>query len=142
MIKTRKLHTFSMITNVKSYTFSRIRIKNSCANPRIEMRFVKYLLLFASLLTKTCQNDIPRFWTTFLFSGPPLFSFLSSSSFCKDTMNILISQEKMGDNIKKVAILFVISDFCSIFAYGLIRPRAMTSVFVDEIDFVSSSMKF
>ena len=29
-------------------------------------------------------------------------------------MNILISQEKMGDNIKKVAILFVISDFCSI----------------------------
>jgi len=31
-------------------------------------------------------------------------------------MNILISQEKMGDNIKKVAILFVISDFCSIFA--------------------------
>ena len=31
-------------------------------------------------------------------------------------MNILISQEKMGDNIKKVAILFVISDFCSILA--------------------------
>ena len=57
-------------------------------------------------------------------------------------MNILISQEKMGDNIKKVAILFVISDFCSIFAYGLIRLRGMTSVFVDEIDFVSSSMKF
>lgn len=39
-------------------------------------------------------------------------------------MNILISQEKMGDNIKKVANLFVVSDF------------------VDEIDFVSSSMKF
>ena len=65
-----------------------------------------------------------------------------TESFCKDTMNILISQEKMGDNIKKVVNLFVISDFCSIFAYGLIRPRAMTSVFVDEIDFVSSSMKF
>jgi hypothetical protein len=31
-------------------------------------------------------------------------------------MNILISQEKMGDNIKKMANLFVISDFCSIFA--------------------------
>ena len=31
-------------------------------------------------------------------------------------MNILILQEKMGDNIKKVANLFVISDFCSIFA--------------------------
>lgn len=30
------------------------------------MCFVKYLLLFASLLTKPCQNDIPRFWTTFL----------------------------------------------------------------------------
>lgn len=57
-------------------------------------------------------------------------------------MNILISQGKWGDNIKKVAILFVISDFCSIFAYGLIRLRVMTSVFVDEIDFVSSSMKF
>ena len=39
----------------------------------------------------------------------------------------------MGDNIKKVANLFVISDFCSIFAFGLIRPRVMTSVFVDEI---------
>ena len=63
-------------------------------------------------------------------SGPPLFSFLSSSSSCKDTMNILISQEKMGDNIKKMANLFVISDFCSIFAFGLIRPRGMTSVFV------------
>ena len=48
----------------------------------------------------------------FLVSGPPLFSFLSSSSFCKDTTNILISQEKMGDNIKKMANLFVISDFC------------------------------
>ena len=54
----------------------------------------------------------------------------------------MISQEKMGDNIKKVAILFVISYFCSIFANGLIRLRVMTSVFVDEIDFVSSSMKF
>ena len=53
-----------------------------------------------------------------------------TESFCKDTTNILISQEKMGDNIKKVAILFVISDFCSIFAFGLIRPRVMTSVFV------------
>ena len=64
------------------------------------------------------QNGISRFWTTFLdhLSGPPLFSFLSSSSFCKDTMNILILQEKMGDNIKKMANLFVISDFCSIFA--------------------------
>ena len=127
MIKTRKLHTFSMITNVKSYTFSRIRIKNSCTNPRIEMCFVKYLLLFASLLTKTCKMTFlvsgPPFWSTFLFSGPPLFSFLSSSSFCNDTMNILISQEKWGNNIKKVAILFVISDFCSIFANGLIRPR-------------------
>ena len=30
---------------------------------------------------------------------------------------------------------------CS-FAFGWIRLRAMTSVFVDEIDFVSSSMKF
>ena len=30
-------------------------------------------------------------------------------------MNILISQEKMGDNIKKVANLFVIFDFCSIY---------------------------
>ncbi|OXL45520.1 hypothetical protein CFT61_02025 [Segatella copri] len=30
-------------------------------------------------------------------------------------MNILISQEKMGDNIKKVANLFAISDFCSIY---------------------------
>ena len=38
-----------------------------------------------------------------------------TESFCKDTTNILISQEKMGDNIKKVAILFVISDFCSIY---------------------------
>ena len=75
-------------------------------------------------------------------------------------MNILISQEKMGDNIKKVANLFVISDFCRskaalgnlkaafialvciYFAFGWIRLRAMTSVFVDEIDFVSSSMKF
>ena len=99
------------------------------------------------------QNGISRFWTTFLdhLSGPPLFSFLSSSSFCKDTTNILISQEKMGDNIKKMANLFVISDFCSIFAeaklhsaiwkqafialvciyfaFGLIRPRVMTSVF-------------
>ena len=65
----------------------------------------------------------------FLVSGPPLFSFLSSSSFCKDTTNILISQEKMGDNIKKMANLFVISDFCSIFAFGWIRPRVMTSVF-------------
>ena len=27
----------------------------------------------------------------------------------------MISQEKMGDNIKKVANLFVISDFCSIY---------------------------
>ena len=45
-------------------------------------------------------------------------------------MNILISQEKMGDNIKKVANLFVISDFCSIFANGLIRFRVMMSVFV------------
>ena len=53
-----------------------------------------------------------------------------TESFCKDTTNILISQEKMGDNIKKVANLFVISDFCSIFANGLIRPRVMTSVFV------------
>jgi hypothetical protein len=53
-----------------------------------------------------------------------------TESFCKDTTNILISQEKMGDNIKKVANLFVVSDFCSIFAFGLIRPRAMTSVFV------------
>lgn len=79
------------------------------------------------------------FGTTFLVH---LFSFLSSFSFCKDTINILISQEKMGDNIKKVANLFVISDFCSIFANGLIRLRVMTSVFVDEIDFVSSSMKF
>ena len=67
---------------------------------------------------------------------------LTTNSICKDTMNILISQEKMGDNIKKVANLFVISDFCSIFAFGLIRLRVMTSVFVDEIDFVSSSMKF
>ncbi|WP_337498707.1 hypothetical protein [Segatella sp.] len=77
------------------------------------------------------QNGISRFWTTFLdhLSGPPLFSFLSSSSFCKDTTNILMSQEKMGDNIKKMANLFVISDFCSIFAFGLIRPRVMTSVF-------------
>ena len=57
-------------------------------------------------------------------------------------INILVSQEKMGDNIKKVANLFVISDFCSIFANGLIRLRVMTSVFVDEIDFVSSLMKF
>jgi len=31
-------------------------------------------------------------------------------------MNILILQEKMGDNIKKVANHFVIFDFCSIFA--------------------------
>lgn len=38
-----------------------------------------------------------------------------TESFCKDTTNILISQEKIGDNIKKVAILFVISDFCSIY---------------------------
>ena len=53
-----------------------------------------------------------------------------TESFCKDTTNILISQEKMGDNIKKVANLFVISDFCRIFAYGLILPRVMTSVFV------------
>ena len=31
MIKTRKLHTFSMITNVKTYTFSRISLrKQSC----------------------------------------------------------------------------------------------------------------
>ena len=58
----------------------------------------------------------------------------------------------MGDNIKKVVNLFVISDFCSIFAiaklhsailkaafialvciyfaFGWIRLRAMTSVFV------------
>ena len=41
MIKTRKLHTFSMITNVKLYTFSRIRIKNSHINPRIEVGIVK-----------------------------------------------------------------------------------------------------
>ena len=53
-----------------------------------------------------------------------------TESFCKDTTNILISQEKMGDSIKKVAILFVISDFCSIFAFGWIRLRAMISVFV------------
>ena len=50
----------------------------------------------------------------FLVSGPPLFSFLSSSSFCKDTMNILISQEKMGDNIKKwriflLSLIFAVS---------------------------------
>lgn len=66
MIKTRNLHTFSMITNVKSYTFSRIRIKNSCTNPRVEMCFVKYLLLFASFVDENLQNDIPRFWSTFL----------------------------------------------------------------------------
>ncbi len=41
---------------------------------------------------------------------------LTTNSICKDTMNILILQEKMGDNIKKMANLFVISDFCSIFA--------------------------
>lgn len=41
MIKTRKIHTFSMITNVKLYTFSRIRIKNSHINPRIEVGIVK-----------------------------------------------------------------------------------------------------
>ena len=39
---------------------------------------------------------------------------LTTNSICKDTMNILILQEKMGDNIKKMANLFVISDFCSI----------------------------
>ena len=41
MIKTRKKHTFSTITKVKSYTFSRIRIKNSHINPRIEVGIVK-----------------------------------------------------------------------------------------------------
>ena len=41
MIKTRKKYTFSTITKVKPYTFSRIRIKNSHINPRIEVGIVK-----------------------------------------------------------------------------------------------------
>ena len=41
MIKTRKKYTFSTITKVKSYTFSRIRIKNNHINPRIEVGIVK-----------------------------------------------------------------------------------------------------
>lgn len=117
-------------------------------------RYCKVNLAIIPIAGDKLQNGISRFWTTFLdhLSGPPLFSFLSSSSFCKYTMNIQISQEKMGDNLKKVANLFVISDFCSIFAeaklhsvilkqvfialvciyfaIGLIRLRAMTSVFV------------
>jgi hypothetical protein len=44
-------------------------------------------------------------------------------------MNILISQEKMGDNIKKVAILFVISDFCSIFAEAKLHSAILKASF-------------
>ena len=61
-----------------------------------------------------------------MFSG---WLFMRYPSFCKDTMNILISQEKMGDNIKKVANLFAISDFCSIFANAKLHSAILKASF-------------
>lgn len=79
MIKTRKLHTFSMIANVKSYTFSRIRIKMAAQIRELRRFFVKYLLLFP-LLTITCKMAFLVFLTTFRFLGrlklPSLFLLL------------------------------------------------------------------
>ena len=62
-----------------------------------------------------------------MFSG---WLFMRYPSFCKDTTNILISQEKMGDNIKKVANLFVISDFCSIFANAKLHSAILKASFL------------
>ncbi len=42
------------------------------------MCFVKYLLMFASFVDENLQNDIPRFWTTFLVH---LLVFWSTSFF-------------------------------------------------------------
>ena len=58
-----------------------------------------------------------------------------TESFCKDTTNILISQEKMGDNIKKVANLFVISDFCSIFANAKLHLAILKASFLCTLNF-------
>ena len=50
-----------------------------------------------------------------MFSGSFLRAIrLTTNSFCKDTINILVSQEKMGDNIKKWRI-FLLSLIFAVF---------------------------
>ena len=75
-----------------------IRIKNSCTNLRIEMCFVKYLLLFASFVDENLQNSIPRFWTTFLVH---LLVFWSTSFFLFVLFFILQRYDEYFDFARK-----------------------------------------
>ena len=87
---------------------------------------------FAILLAADCKSAGLKEVGAFLDDGLQIRRNEISKDF---ETNILISQEKMGDNIKKVANLFVISDFCSIFANAKLHSAILKASFLCTLNF-------